>query len=41
MKHFLFALLLAVPALPQPTSDDVFTSGQDGYHTYRIPRRDA
>lgn len=37
-----FALLATLPAFlfgagPQPASVDVFTAGQGGYHTYRIP----
>lgn len=42
MKQLLFLFFLAAPALlpaasAQPASVDIFTSGQDGYHTYRIP----
>ena len=42
MNHLVLWLLLAVPMLlpgadPRLASVDVFTSGQEGYHTYRIP----
>jgi sialidase-1 len=41
--HAIFCILLAVPLYAQPSAQpgikqaDVFTSGQDRYHTYRIP----
>lgn len=40
MKQTLFALGLAagcVFAATRPVSVDVFTSGSEGYHTFRIP----
>ncbi len=36
-RALLFALATAVAASAAPTETDVYVSGTDGYHTYRIP----
>src|SRR5205814_1042781 len=42
MRRLRLSFLLSVLSVPfltaaEPTQIDVFVSGQDGYHTYRIP----
>lgn len=37
LRHFLFALCLPALAASDITQVEVFRSGEDGYHTYRIP----
>src|SRR5207253_5938382 len=38
---FSFVLAACAVAQPLPTNTDVFISGKDGYHTYRIPAIEA
>jgi sialidase-1 len=37
IRGLITAMVLSAAAMADPTQDNVFVSGRDGYHTYRIP----